>query len=551
MSRCIEKLPHSCGSSDGLQVFGSDRGSYNGFCFSCGTYVHNPYGEGKPPSRPAKPKKTKEEISEEIEEISSLKTFALEDRQLTKEALEYFGVKIGLSEYDGNTQLFHYYPYYGNGGLLAYKTRFVPSKGMWWVGSSRNVRLFGWDQALGSGSKTLFITEGELDAVALYQALKSKQRGTKWEHLTPAVVSLINGSGGAKQDITTYLSAIRANFRDVVLVFDQDDAGQAATHAVMQVLPTARSVTLPAKDANQCVIEGRSVALANAVLFKGQTPKNTRLVWAGSLYEASRQAPQWGLSWPWQGMTEITRGLRTGETYYIGAGVKMGKSEIVNTLATSLIVSNGMKVFLAKPEETNIKTVKLLCGKIAGKFFHDPKVEFDYDAYDKAYPIIRDNVCLLDLYQHVDWSSLRTDILVAAAEGCKAVFIDPITNLTNGVSSGETNTILQEIAQELSAIAKDLDIIVFIFCHLKSPEGGPSHERGGKVLSHQFAGSRAMMRSCNYMIGLEGNKDPDLPTEQRNLRRLIILEDREFGEGGVVDLYWDNNTSLFNEVYKR
>ena len=56
------------------------------------------------------------------------------------------------------------------------------------------------------------------------------------------------------------------------------------------------------------------------------------------------------------------------------------------------------------------------------------------------------------------------------------------------------------------------------------------------------------MRSCNYMIGMEGNKDPDLSIEERNMRHLVMLEDREFGASGKVDLYWDKNTGLFNEV---
>ncbi len=190
----------------------------------------------------------------------------------------------------------------------------------------------------------------------------------------------------------------------------------------------------------------------------------------------------------------------------------------------------------------------MVLGKVAGRIFHDPEIEFDYEAYDKAAEVVGDRLFMLSLYQHLGWDSLRNDILVAVQQGCKAIFIDPITNLVNGIASGETNTILQEIAQELAALAKDQDIVVFIFCHLKAPLHGASHERGGKVHSHQFSGSRAMMRSCNLMLGLEGSKDPDLEPEERNVRRLVILEDREFGASGVVRLFWDQKTSLFNEI---
>ena len=83
---------------------------------------------------------------------------------------------------------------------------------------------------------------------------------------------------------------------------------------------------------------------------------------------------------------------------------------------------------------------------------------------------------------------------------------------------------------------------------MRNPDSGLPHERGGKVLSSQFAGSRAMARSCNYMFGLEGNRDPSLPEEERNMRTLVLLEDREYGETGELLLYWDNNTGLFNEI---
>jgi twinkle protein len=50
------------------------------------------------------------------------------------------------------------------------------------------------------------------------------------------------------------------------------------------------------------------------------------------------------------------------------------------------------------------------------------------------------------------------------------------------------------------------------------------------------------------MLGLEGNRDPNLDAETRNMRDLVLLEDREFGESGRIKLYWDRSTGLFNEV---
>lgn len=203
---------------------------------------------------------------------------------------------------------------------------------------------------------------------------------------------------------------------------------------------------------------------------------------------------------------------------------------------------------MAKPEEANKKTYKLLAGKVVGKIFHDPKVDFDYEAYDRAGEILHGKLSMVNLYQHLGWESLKDDIIAAAEWGAKAVFVDPITNLTNGIEAANANVKLQEVAQDISAMAMDLGLVCFLFCHLKAPLAGPDHEHGGSVLSSQFAGSRAMMRSCNYMLGLEGDKTPELPVIERNVRKLVLLEDREFGVTGKFPLYWDNKTSLFNEM---
>ena len=89
-----------------------------------------------------------------------------------------------------------------------------------------------------------------------------------------------------------------------------------------------------------------------------------------------------------------------------------------------------------------------------------------------------------------------------------------------------------------------------MFCHLNKPASGKPHERGGPVLSVEFAGSRGMMRSAYYLIGLEGNKDPEQP-ELKNVRYLTLLEDRNFGETGKIPLFYNPNTGRLLEPTKQ
>ena len=547
----VEVIPCQCGSKRGNNVFQQADGTYDSFCFACKTYNHDPYKDRPVNYTPPQGfKKTKEEVDRELKAIDGFKSFDLRDRKLRKSTLEYFGTRVSVSEVDGETPVAHYYPYRNGENLVGYKCRIVEGKKFWCIGSLKEADFFGWKQAIQTGSKRLYITEGEIDAMSLYQIIDENTKA-EYKDIKPAVVSLINGSSSAGRSFASFAKDIRQHFKEVVLVFDMDEPGQKAVEDVMKVFPEAIVASLPAKDAGKCLEEGRSKACFNACLFGAKKPKNTRLVSASELFEAAKKAPEQGYAWPWKHLTKITRGIRRGETIYIGAGPKQGKSEIVNTLAAWFIREFGWKVLLAKPEESNVKTVKMVAGKLAGKIFHDPTVPFDEASFIKATEEIGEHLLLLNLYQHIGWETLKADIREAAQEGCVAIFIDPITNLTNGVNAADANTKLQEIAQELSAMALDLNIVIFIFCHLRNPDAGPAHERGGEVLSSQFAGSRAMARSCNLMLGIEGDRNPDLPTEQKNVRTLVLLEDREYGETGRFPLYWDNVTGLFNEMEMR
>lgn len=567
MGQCLAKLPHSCGSKSGLQVFARDEDdTVDGYCFACNTYVRNPYDEErKASSLPAPRVRTEAEVRAELAEIDGYPTVALDKRKLSASGLEEFGIKIGLSEEDGKTPELAYFPYTKDGRTVGYKVKLLSNGRVWSVGDLKGVDFFGWEQAKANGGKKLIITEGEFDAVAMARII---DRYTKDEYkdFKPAVISLPHGAGSAANDLAKFKAKIKQHFKEIILCFDMDEAGRKAVDEVMKIMPEAKSAALPKKDANDCIIQGVTKAAFQAITFNASTPKNTRLIFGEELHEAAREVAQYGeLTWPWDHLNETTRGIRYGETIYIGAGVKMGKSEFLNHIAAHFIKVHGVKVFMAKPEESNKKTYKLIAGKLMGSVFHDPKKEFDFDAYDEAGKILDGKLAMVNLYQHLGWETLKADIISAAQWGARAIFIDPITNLTNGENAGEANSKLQEIAQELAAMALDHNIVIFIFCHLKAPEGNISkekrdaaykngkyiglgncpHEQGGDIYSNQFAGSRAMMRSCNMMLGLEGNKDDELPKEERNMRHIVLLEDREFGETGRFPIYWNSDTTLF------
>lgn len=563
----IDQLPHDCGTKKGLKVFAQEDGSVDGYCFACSTVVKDPYGDNRAVvDVPKRREKTEVEIQAEIAEVEGYQILDLPQRKLRARTLEKFNARVSVSEKDGKTPTAIYWPVTKDRKLTGYHVKILDkSIPPYNIGDTRDCDLLNWESAKASGAYKLIVTEGPEDMASVDRIYE--MYGDPDYH--PAVVSLPHGVSSARKVLSKHAEDIRRIFKEVILCFDDDKAGKEGVQKAMLVLPHAKSVTLPTKDANGALMEGRAKAAYNALAFQASVPKNTSLVFGEALHDKAREPAKFGeLSWPFPRMNKALRGIRYGETIYLGAGVKMGKSDVRDEIAAHLMNEHGIKTFMAAPEEANTNTYKHLAGKLAGKIFHDPEIEFDYDAYDKVGPILREQLALVNLYQHIGWESLKRDMLAAAEWGAKAHFIDPITNLTNGIASADANSMLQGIAQDLSAMALDLNIVVFMFCHLKAPEGNISadqraakykqgkyiglgncpHEMGGDVLSSQFAGSRAMMRSANLMIGLEGNKDPELEDNIRNMRVLRILEDRSFGVSEKFPIFRNSVTGKYREL---
>jgi DNA primase len=83
-------------------------------------------------------------------------------------------------------------------------------------------------------SRRIFITEGELDTVRLWQ-----------EGYTS-----VSSTGGCKSFLPSW-SLYFLSYKKVYLVYDSDDAGKEAIERVLAVVPKARVVKLPCKDVTQ------------------------------------------------------------------------------------------------------------------------------------------------------------------------------------------------------------------------------------------------------------------------------------------------------------
>ena len=222
-------------------------------------------------------------------------------------------------------------------------------------------------------------------------------------------------------------------------------------------------------------------------------------------------------------------------------------SEAVNQIAHHITQVERGKVALFKLEEEPSMTVRRLAGKIKHKQFHKPDGDFTHEELIQGVEAVKaSGTVFYDSYGSTNWSELKASIAHAVVvQGCKDIIIDPLTRLTQGTAS-EKNDQLEVIADEISVMAKDLGFFYMIFAHLKAPQTGKPHEEGGHVHSNQFTGSRAMMRTTYYFLGIERNKmeeDEDL----RNTSTFVLLEDRMFGNSGRFDVHYNRETGDYLE----
>ena len=151
-----------------------------------------------------------------------------EQRGLTKETLQRFGVKCKVSSEFGPSIVEKvFFPYHNQSGkLVGYKvkdlTKEKSEKGHFYSIGHVGVdcQLFGQKTARKS-AKYLFSTEGEVDTLSAYQALKDNNVGTEYAELSPAVVGIGCGTVNAVEHMANN-SKFVTGYKELRLCYDND-----------------------------------------------------------------------------------------------------------------------------------------------------------------------------------------------------------------------------------------------------------------------------------------------------------------------------------------
>jgi len=488
----------SCGSSDANAVY-SDGHTY---CFSCGSHQLGDNTEIIKRSYMY----NSELIQGEVK--------ALSKRRITVETCARYGYLYGICK-DQNV---HIAQYRRGGEIVAQHLRY-PNKDFRWLGDSKDVELFG--QHVCRGNKRIVITEGEIDCLTISQVFNNK-----WD-----VCSIPSGSKSAKKSLKQHLEFLEG-YEDVVLAFDDDEPGRDAV-AECSVLFSPGKLRVATwqghKDANEMLMHGKGTEIA-ACIFNAKAYRPDGIVNGHDLWESIQKPIEWGLSYPWEELTNATYGIRLNELVALGAGTGMGKTDLVKEIVTHLITEHKETVGLVFLEESNKDTALGIMSKFASKLFHIPDYVFTEEDKRDAYEATMgtDRVFMYDHFGHTDYETIKSKLrYMAVSCGCKYIFLDHITALVSGDKDGDERKQLDYIMTDLASLVRELNINIHFISHLTTPEGKP-HEEGGRVQIRHFRGSRAIGQWSSFMLGLERNQQADT-ADERHTSTLRVLKDRYTG----------------------
>ena len=499
-----------CGSKDALGVY--DDHSY---CYSCQT--HTPAEPGSQGDAPAAGPLADQGEAKRQDLLQA--TFqAIPARGLSEETCRKFG--YGVTTHKGQpVQVATYRD--KSGRPVAQKIR-TADKRFSIIGDAKGMTLLG--SHLWTKGKILTITEGEIDAMSASQV-----QGHKW-----ATVSLPNGAASAAKAIKDNWEYI-AGFDTVVLMFDQDEVGLRAAEAAAAVLPVgkAKIASLPCKDANECLQQGKGGEIINAI-HQARDFRPDGIVAATDYREAvGVDDAASSVTYPYSLLNEVTRGLRKGELVTITAGSGIGKTTLVREIAHHLHV-DGNRMGLIMLEESNKRTLQGLVGIFMSKNITIDRTEVDDDEITAAFDMLfGPDMPPLYLYDHfgstdVELICNRIEYMVKAL-GVEWVILDHISILISGQSFGQNERTLIDMAMtKLRTLVQELNIGLMIVSHLRRPDGNTGHEDGAQVRLGQLRGSHSIAQLSDICISM--SVDPDEPNS--DIRHLNILKNRYTGQTG-------------------
>jgi twinkle protein len=488
-----------CGSSDAKCTY-EDGHSY---CFSCLAYTPPP----------------KKEFNT-LDELYSYEYLPI--RGITKDTLQFYDVKTKIDSEGKPRSIGFPYP------NSSYKIRLLDKKAFHTQGDIAKAGLFGRNKFTAGVHKYVTITEGELDALSLYQVLRSP------------VVS-VRSSVTAQSDCALDRSWLNS-FERIYLAFDNDEPGRAAADAVAKLFDYSKvyCVRFPGgarKDANDYLRNGERDELAalwwNAKKYLPESIVSSFI----DFDKIIREKPKQGVPYPFPTLNYMTYGIRTGESVLITAQEGVGKTEVMHAIEHQLSWRQTIQSALSSLKSLSEGISKQLPGYISNARLTLPDSGVsDEDTFQAVQDVVRVDE-RLHIYSHFGSDDpeviIDTIRFLVSARGCRYILLDHITMVVSGLGGKDERTSLDYLSTRLEMMVKELDFALVIVSHVN--DDGLTR------------GSRNISKIADIRLDLYRDVTAVDPIVRR-ITRLVVSKNRFCGRTGPAgELLFDPVTYTLTE----
>lgn len=410
-----------------------------------------------------------------------------------------------------------------------YKVRSFEEKKFYWTptGDQTRTGLFGMDRFSAGENKSVTITEGEYDALSLYQVLRSP------------VVS-VQSSGSGRRDCSVGYEWLNA-FDRIYLAFDNDQAGRDLLHEVAKLFDPVKVYVLrftKHKDANAYLKAGEGDELRN-IWHNAKKYLPDKLLSSFSEFRDILSTPTAvGVPYPFPTWTKMTYGLRKGETVLLTAQEKVGKTEVMHAIERQLLRETNDSVAALYPEEPPKRHLQALAGLEIGKPVHLPDSGVEQAQVVEAL----ERLIGVDerLYVGSNFGSDDPDVLLdkirflVTSRNVGWVLLDHLSMVVSGLAGEDIRRAIDYFCTQVQTMVKSLDFGFIMVCHLND--------------FGQTRDSRYPPKICDIHFRIERDKLSLDPTV-RNTIHSTLIDNRFSGQSGPSgDLIFDPTTFRLAEA---
>ena len=466
----------------------------------------------------------------------------LKDRGIRRDVAEKYRVE---TIFNGDTPIARAYPGHNmDGELSGQKIKPLdPEKRMTWLGDHSACTLFGMN-AFSKGGKFITITEGEEDALSVYQMLKDDSPS-----FDPVVVSIKDGAGGAERDCKRVWEFIDS-FENVIICFDGDEPGKSAAAKVAQLFPLKSKIVNFAEASFDEKSDSWKLKDGNDYLRANRQKDFVRMWWQAEKYKPKGVISMKDLwkdmtekdlhitvPYPFEGLNKKLYGMRTGEMVVVKAPPKIGKTLLCRHLAYHIRKTTEHNVGVIFLEDTR-KSIGLgFCALEMKKPIQIPDIPYSMEELKKAHEFLSEDerITIFDPEDERTAENIFKKILYfVKAHDCKFIFLDHASMLAYSSGDFDERKFLDKLFADLKGLTTSLNIHLTVVVHVNDD---------GKT-----RGSRAPVQLCNALIALERDK---LSGDEvsKNTTDIVVEENRISGDSGLAcKLFYDRDTGLLNEL---